>query len=338
MAGVWPNMDLSDLTARSRTYLNEAVAKFYPDAELYRNLSLGAKKVAQEGSAVRRIIDAVTSTSTRTVATTCYKVMFVEYIPATGRSMMLRKIEPHQVGLKALKGTAPQYWYEFGNTIGIDPLPDAVYNLRLYVSDVPRINNSTFPIQNYSTGWTTAAAGGSSFSLMGGVMLRYNGAAGGSGSATWNTALTIGASYWIQVTVYFASGSGGTITPVLGGNTFPNITTSDPVYLSSLKKYIFTATTADLVFNFTSTATVDARLWTLYLAKEADFYAVTDQTDIPPMWQHLISLIATSEGLKRDNRNGPAQILEALTAGKIAYLRSNILEIIPTSRNERRAD
>jgi len=326
MGGTWPNLDLSDLTARSRTYLNEAVAKFYPDAEIYRNLSYGAKKIAQEGSAVRRPLDAVTVSGTRTVATNCYNVMFVEYVPATGRSFMLRKIEPHQVGLKALKGTAPQYWYEFGATIGIEPLPDAVYKLRLYVSDIPRLqvlSFASFTIGVGATQWTASTGG-----WTGGSTAVHVGAAS---VLAYNTALVDYSNYLCMLTVS-GVGTGGKLTIYDGYFTINNT----PITTNGLH-------TVRLSQDFASTylcisAENAITLDDLYVYREADFSAVTDQTDIPPMWQHLISLIATSEGLKRDNRNGPAQIIEALTVGEIAYLRSNILEIIPTSRNERRAD
>lgn len=328
MGGTWPNMDLSDLTARSRTYLNEAVAKFYPNAELYRNLSLGAKKVAQEGSAVRRILDAVTVSGTRTVTTNCYKVLYVEYIPATGRSFVLRKIEPHQVGLKALKGTAPQYWYEVGNTIGIEPVPDAAYNLRLYVSDMPKIllaSFASFTLSGGSANFTVSGTG----TVTGGTTLSHSGAANTVYSVAAYS-LAAGTNVTTTFTVSGVSGSAYVNVAALGYTSVRQATTNGVHTFSAL----WDSANPYIGINMNGTITVDD----IYVYKEIDFSAVTDQTDVPPMWQHLISLIATSEGLKRDNRNGPAQILEALTAGEIAYLRSNILEIIPTSRNERRAD
>lgn len=94
MAGVWPNLDAEDLEARVRTYINEYTASFFTQVEIWRWLSLGAKDIAQKTTCIRRILDAITVASTRHVATDAYKVIHVEYIPASGRPQMLTKISP----------------------------------------------------------------------------------------------------------------------------------------------------------------------------------------------------------------------------------------------------
>lgn len=143
MAGTYPNLDAADLETRVRTYINEVTAGFFTQVEIWRWLSMGAKDIAQKTLCVRRILDAVTVSATRNVATSCYKVLYVEYIPSSGRAVMLTKIDPLRIGHYpgVVVGTEgpPLYWYEFGSNIGIDPIPNAVYSLRLYVADLPKM-------------------------------------------------------------------------------------------------------------------------------------------------------------------------------------------------------
>ncbi|MFH1147971.1 MAG: hypothetical protein V1736_09740 [Pseudomonadota bacterium] len=49
----------------------------------------------------------------------------------------LLKILPTNVGHIAIDGTAPQYWFQWGNNIVIEPVPDAAYSLTLSISDYP---------------------------------------------------------------------------------------------------------------------------------------------------------------------------------------------------------
>lgn len=65
MAGTYPNLDASDLETRVRTYLNEVTQDFYTQTEIYRWLSIAAKDIAQKSMCVRRILDAVTTASTK---------------------------------------------------------------------------------------------------------------------------------------------------------------------------------------------------------------------------------------------------------------------------------
>ena len=134
----FPNMTASELESRSRTFLNDTSSAFFTQAELYRWLSIAAKDIAQKTGCVRRVLSYQTTANNREVSFNAYKVFHVELI-TTGRNLMLTKIDPLRTGHWNLDGALPQYWYELGDSIGIDPIPTAVYNLRLYVADIPKI-------------------------------------------------------------------------------------------------------------------------------------------------------------------------------------------------------
>jgi hypothetical protein len=319
MAGTWPNLDASDMETRIRTYLNEVSANFYTQAEIWRWLSIGAKDIAQKTLCVRRIIDATTTTSTRAVNTSAYKVMHVEYIPSSGREQSLEKIDPLKLGHYKSNGTVPQYWYEYGNTIGIEPIPDATYNLRLYVADSPKMQHSTFPITAWNSGWTGSGTG---TWTNGATNASYSGTTGQAGINTYGTALTANTRYTFIVTASNVSTCGLVITA--GGTASPSITTSG-VHAVNLTTSTTSLTLTATVSSTTGTFAVDD----LYILKEADFAATTDQIEFNSTWQHLLCLYATIRGLYMNRKPGPASMLEGLYVNELEYLRQNIVEVIP---------
>lgn len=328
MGGTWPNLDASDLETRVRTYLNEATADFYAQAEIWRWLSIGAKDIAQKTLCIRRVLDAVTTASTRNVTVNAYKVLHVEYIPSSGRSRMLTKIDPLRVGnypnvTPGTEGT-PLYWYEFGGSIGIDPIPAAGYNLRLYVADLPKMQHSTFPLTNFSSGWTSAGTGAWANDA---TDASFSGTTGQSATNTWGTALVASTNYTITLTV--SSLSAATLT-VKAGNVDSGVTiSSNGVHTVT----ITTSNTDSIVLTGASTGTGTINVDNIYLLKEADFAATSDQTELPTAWQHLLALYSAHKGLLKDKKYGPAQMLEQIYRNEFDYLRQVIVEVIPDGRS-----
>lgn len=316
----WPDLTADDLETRARTYLNEATADFYTQAEVWRWLSIGAKDIAQKGLCVRRIIDAVTATSTRNVTADAYKVLHVEYVPSSGRTRMLTKIDPLRVGHYPTNGVTPQYWYEFSNAIGIEPIPDGAYNLRLYVADLPKMRHSTFPITAWDSGWTGSGTGTWS---NGASVNAYTGTTGQAGVDTWGTALVTATSYTFIITVSGVSNC--TLAIKAGTATSPTISTA------GVHAVTLTSVGTALTLNATMTgATGGLTVDDLYILKEADFAATADQTDLP--WQRLLVLYCVYNGLMKDRRLAQAQALEAVCSRELAYMRGNLIEVVPDGR------
>jgi hypothetical protein len=135
----FPDLTVSELETRVRTYLSEVTPSFYTQAEIWRWLSLSAKDIGQECLVPRRVLEVDTANGVRTVTTHVYKVTHVEYVPSSGRSLNLPKIDPLKTSHYPIDGVTPQYWYEHGDSIGIEPLPNATYRLLLYVIDFPKV-------------------------------------------------------------------------------------------------------------------------------------------------------------------------------------------------------
>lgn len=308
MAGTWPNLDSADLLTRIRTYLNEATAKFYTDAEIYLYMSVAVKDIAQRTLCIKRIISAKTSASTRTVSTNAYKVIHVEYVPSSGRPVMLPKIDALKIGNQTTTGTAPQYWFEDGNTIGIEPLPDGVYSLRLYVADIPKIVVESAYAQADWSGGTGWSVGSSSASHTG----------TSAGDLTYSGTIVDATNYTVEFTIS-GVGTGGTITPYFGS------TAGSAITYNGVNGQTAVTNATSFKFNGNNSITIsDIRIY-----KEADLSATNTQTELPPAYQHLVVVYSVIMGLAKDLRLNPAKMLDTLFNSETLYLKQNISDIIP---------
>lgn len=326
MAGTWPNMDLSDMETRLRTYLNEAVASFFLQTAVYRYLSLGVKEVAQRALCVRRILDAVTTASSRTVAVNAYKVHFVEY-----GGKMLRKIDPLKLGNQGFEGANPQGWYPFGSGIGIEPLPLIEHKLRLYVSDMPKICHATYPISSFLSGWAEKA--GHAFWTTGTGKLVFTGTALNDENDMEGPALAASTNYTFVFTVsdlasaQVIAKAGTTAGPAITENGIHSVTLTSS---TGTPKLTFTA--KDLKTAGGGTVAVDD----VYILKEADFANAADQTELSWVWQHLVVLYAFARALSQDGKSGAARMIDTLFGNEIEYLRQLFVDNIPDGKNNQK--
>jgi len=122
-----------------RTILDEVTAGYFTDAQLKLYINHAIRDIAATSGCIRHIDTATVTSGTRTVAFSGYKCAAVEYTPVSGNPYYLIKINPNQVNHVNTNGLEPQFWYEFGSSIGIEPLPAATYTdkLQLYIEDFP---------------------------------------------------------------------------------------------------------------------------------------------------------------------------------------------------------
>lgn len=128
---------LKGFRTSSRDLLNESVANFWTDTELNYWINDGIREIAEMTGCIQHIDSLTTTNGVRTVSYTGYDCLNVEYVPASGSRRSLVQSSPLQDGHNQYDGTAPQYWWVNKGVIGIDPLPDATYNLLAYISDIP---------------------------------------------------------------------------------------------------------------------------------------------------------------------------------------------------------
>ena len=123
---------LSTLRTELRSLLNEVTASFWTDARLTAFINDAVEDIATKSGCIRSIEAVTTTTLTRLVTFTGYKCVGVEY-----NKIALIKIYPLQAGHVPIDGATPQYWFEHGATIGIEPVPPGEYALTLYTLTVP---------------------------------------------------------------------------------------------------------------------------------------------------------------------------------------------------------
>jgi hypothetical protein len=132
----WPS--LSDIRTEVRYHLDEATASLWSDAELTRHINDGEADIAAKTGCYQYVASAVTTANSRLVPFTGYKVRHAEYIPASGPHVGLIFITPKMLGnIPINDGAIPQYCFQWGQNLIVEPMPEAVYNLKLYISTWP---------------------------------------------------------------------------------------------------------------------------------------------------------------------------------------------------------
>ena len=128
---------LEGMVGQLRTLLDEVTASYFTDPQLKLYINHAIRDIASITGCIRHIDTATVTNATRTVAFTGYTCHAVEYTPLSGSPYYLIKISPVQVSHVNANGVEPQFWYEFGSNIGIEPLPTATYasSLKLYIED-----------------------------------------------------------------------------------------------------------------------------------------------------------------------------------------------------------
>jgi len=137
---------LKEMITAIRYHLRETAASFWSDAELTVYINQAIREIAEKTGCIQKTENVTTTYGIRTVSFTGYKVVAVEYMPAgsDSRGRYLRLITPTMAGHVEynLHDSEPEYWFEQDNAIGIDPIPQGLYVLRLYFTDHPEADLS----------------------------------------------------------------------------------------------------------------------------------------------------------------------------------------------------
>lgn len=125
---------LANLRTRVRDLLDEdyttTVEMFWSNAEINQWIKDGEQDIAEKALCVRSIDAVSTTASTRSVSYNGYKVMYLEY-----SGIGLRKTTPMQLGRLPISGSTPQRWFDLDGGVYVEPIPDDIYSLNLYLSD-----------------------------------------------------------------------------------------------------------------------------------------------------------------------------------------------------------
>jgi hypothetical protein len=133
-------MTLLELKTNSRAALDEATAALFTDVDILGWINEAERDIAAKTGCLEAVVTTLKTTNgSRLVAFTGNLVNDVEY---AGGSLV--HITPSRMGRIPLRGiTTPQYWFQWGSYIVIEPKPDAAYDLVVYVSQSPSTEMST---------------------------------------------------------------------------------------------------------------------------------------------------------------------------------------------------
>lgn len=131
----WP--DLVDIRTNVRYLINESTASRWTDAELNRWINDAERDIAIKANCYEAIESVTTTASSRLVPFTGNKVMYIEYIPVSGTIIGLQAISPKSMGHVSTTANTPQFWFQWGGNIVLEPIPDAAYTLNVYTCKSP---------------------------------------------------------------------------------------------------------------------------------------------------------------------------------------------------------
>jgi hypothetical protein len=126
-----------------RSALKESTEDRISQAEIITTINTGYKEVASLAFCYEQQDNVVTVIGDRMIPFSGCRVNQVEY---DGEGLL--KIRPQMVG--SLSSGAPKYWFSWGQYVVIDPVPDQVYALTLYIADYPSAQlTEANPLVNY---------------------------------------------------------------------------------------------------------------------------------------------------------------------------------------------
>lgn len=112
-----------------RDLINEPTQYYWLDTTLIKYINDGIQILTNNGLAYKDIVTATTTPFVREVSYDGIMCHGVEY-----ENNSLIKITPLQIGHVKTNGYIPQFYYEAGGKIHIEPIPPFAYSLTLYVT------------------------------------------------------------------------------------------------------------------------------------------------------------------------------------------------------------
>ena len=127
---------LSYIRTQIRSLLNETTAAFWTDAELNRLINEAERDIAAKALCLEAI--ATVTASSRTTSFTGHKILRAEY-----NSQGLIKILPKMMGGLQTSSVVPQFWFQWGQYLVLEPKPATNYTITLYTAIAPSTGMGT---------------------------------------------------------------------------------------------------------------------------------------------------------------------------------------------------
>ena len=126
------------MEALIRTRLMESSAEILTSAIILQTMNDGYKEVASRAFCIEHEDTVTTVMGSRLIPFDGCRVNKVIY----GTNGLLRVL-PTNMGYISTSGSVPQYWFQWGQYVVIEPVPDDTYSLTLFISDYPTLDTFT---------------------------------------------------------------------------------------------------------------------------------------------------------------------------------------------------
>ncbi len=138
---------LLELRTRIRDISNDkdatTIPYFVSDAQLNRWINDAERDIAKKALCINNIDSLTTTASTRAVAFSGHRVVYLEHLISATEGIGLKKIHPLHAGRQRQEGESPQKWFESGSNVYVEPILVAASNLKAYVADFPSAEMSS---------------------------------------------------------------------------------------------------------------------------------------------------------------------------------------------------
>jgi hypothetical protein len=128
-----------------RSYINTTLS----DATLNQIINDGYKDVCVKALCYETQLkkNNITDKLVSLVGDKVVKVLFVEYY---GKPIGMQRVVPNVVGVAPISGSAPQFWFQWGDYLYVEPFPDVeTYDLYAYAACLPPTilsSDSDYPV------------------------------------------------------------------------------------------------------------------------------------------------------------------------------------------------
>lgn len=123
---------VTNMESLIRSEMNETSQQAFTSAEILKAINDGCRDVAYKGMCIE-------SEYTENTVVGCNLIdvgdKLIKYIESSGKGLM--KITPAMIGHAKLDGVSPQFWFQWGRLVYIEPIPTTAVTLTIRYYDSP---------------------------------------------------------------------------------------------------------------------------------------------------------------------------------------------------------
>jgi hypothetical protein len=141
--------DLDTIELEIRSLLGvSSISRITPE-DITNTINDAYKDIASRSFCIEESVELSTIPDSRRVRFSGINISNI-VLSSSGNSLL--KVDPRTFGYSTIQGLEPKYWFQWGEYIVLDPMPDSIYSLMVYISKIPslKISRDLIIFQNSS--------------------------------------------------------------------------------------------------------------------------------------------------------------------------------------------